>query len=238
MIEIDDLSVKTHEGKLLLNDIDLHIKRGETTLICGEPGSGKTLLLKSIKELLEDGLNLEGKIEKNGKVGIVFQEPEKQIVRRKVRSDVAFELENSSLPREKIEKRIQKYSSMLKADHLLDRDIEELSHGEVTKVAILSTIVSEPDIILLDEPLSPLDYRNQMIVLDVIEKLKKEGITILIAEHDIRDLYDRCERIVLLKSGRLTGAGKPDDMLKSLLMNGIKLPFELELNNYRVGNHD
>lgn len=238
MIEIDDLSVKTHEGKLLLDDINLNIDSGETTLICGEPGSGKTLLLKSIKELLGDGLNVKGKIKKNGKVGIVFQEPEKQIVRRKVKSDVAFELENAALPRDEIEKRIQKYSSMLKADHLLDRKIDELSHGEVTKVAILSTVVSEPDVILLDEPLSPLDYRNQMVVLDVIKKLKEEGITILIAEHDIRDLYDRCDRVVLLESGRLIGSGRPDDMLRTLLMSGIKLPFELELKNYRVGSDD
>lgn len=232
MIEIDDLTVKTHEGKLLLNAIDLSINRGETVLICGEPGSGKTLLLKAIKELLEDGLSVEGKIERNGKVGIVFQEPEKQIVRRKVRSDVAFELENSAMPIDEIEKRIKKYSSMLNADHLLDRKIDELSHGEITKVAILSMIVSEPDVILLDEPLSPLDYRNQMVVLDAIEELKNEGISILIAEHDIRDLYDKCDRIVLLKSGRLIGSGKPEDMLRTLMMSGIRLPFELELENY------
>ncbi|MFW6375645.1 MAG: energy-coupling factor ABC transporter ATP-binding protein [Thermoplasmatota archaeon] len=232
MIEIDDLTVKTHEGKLLLNAIDLSINKGETVLICGEPGSGKTLLLKAIKELLEDGLSVEGKIERNGKVGIVFQEPEKQIVRRKVRSDVAFELENSAMPIDEIEKRIKKYSSMLNADHLLDRKIDELSHGEITKVAILSMIVSEPDVILLDEPLSPLDYRNQMVVLDAIEELKNEGISILIAEHDIRDLYDKCDRIVLLKSGRLIGSGKPEDMLRTLMMSGIRLPFELELENY------
>ncbi len=236
MIKIDNLSIKTHEGKLLLDDINLNIDSGETTLICGEPGSGKTLLLKSIKELLGDGLNVKGKIKKNGKIGIVFQEPEKQIVRRKVRSDVAFELENQALSRDEIEKRIEKYSSMLKADHLLDRNIDELSHGEVTKVAILSTVVSEPDVILLDEPLSPLDYRNQMIVLDVIEKLKEEGITVLIAEHDIRDLYDKTDRIILLNSGKLIGSGEPDELLDRLLMSGIKLPFELELKNYRGGN--
>lgn len=233
MIEIDNLSVKTHEGRLLLNDLDLHIKRGETTLLCGEPGSGKTLLLKAVKELLSDGLKVEGKIKKNGKVGIVFQEPEKQIVRRKVRSDIAFELENSGLPRDEIKRRIEKYSKTLQAEHLLDRNIDELSHGELTKIAILSTIVSEPDVILLDEPLSPLDYRNQMLVFDIIKKLKKEGITILIAEHDIRDLYGISDRIVLLKEGRLIGIGKPDEMLRTLLMSGIKLPFEIELNNYR-----
>lgn len=235
MIEIYDLSVKTHEGKLLLNGLNLHIKKGETTLICGEPGSGKTLLLKAIKELLSDGLAVEGSIKKNGKIGIVFQEPEKQIVRRNVRSDVAFELENSALPVDEMKSRIKKYSSMLKADHLLDRNIDELSHGEVTKVAILSTIVSEPDVILLDEPLSPLDYRNQMLVLDCIEKLKEEGMTILIAEHDIRDLYEKSDRIVLLKDGNLIGSGEPDSMLGSLVMSGIKLPFELELRNYSGG---
>ncbi len=233
MIEIDNLSVKTHEGKRLLNNIDLHINRGETVLLCGEPGSGKTLLLKAIKDLLSDGLNVDGQIKRNGKIGIVFQEPEKQIVRKNVRSDIAFELENAALQRDKIKRRIEKYSSILKADHLLDRNIDELSHGEVTKVAILSTIVSEPDVILLDEPLSPLDNRNQGVVLKCIERLKEEGMTIVISEHDIRDIYDKSDRVILLKDGLLIGSGKPDKMLGTLLMSGIKLPFELELQNYR-----
>ncbi len=229
MIRIDNLSIKDYEGKLLLKGIDLSINKGETTLICGEPGSGKTLLLKAIKGVIGDGLDSEGSIKKRGKIGMVFQEPEKQIVRKKVKLDVAFELENAALSVQEIEERIEKYSKTLKAEHLLDRRIDELSHGELTKVALLSTLVIEPSVVLLDEPLSPLDHRNQKIVLESIRKLKEKGITIVIAEHDIRDLYEECDRTVLLKEGEMKKHGQPEEMYEELIKNGIKLPFELEL---------
>ncbi len=236
MIEIDKLSVKDYEGKLLLEELDLKINRGETTLICGEPGSGKTILLKAVKGILGGGLKTEGEIKRKGRIGIVFQEPEKQIVRRNVRLDAAFELENRGLPLDEIKDRIKKYSKMLKADHLLNRDIEELSHGELTKVALLSTMVTEPEIILLDEPLSPLDHKNQKIVLESIKKLKKEGITIVIAEHDIRDLYGESDRVILLKDGKIDSTGGIEEMSSTLIRNGIKLPFELELKAHSGGD--
>ncbi|MFW5952802.1 MAG: energy-coupling factor ABC transporter ATP-binding protein [Candidatus Natronoplasma sp.] len=229
MIKINDLSVKDYEGKLLLKDIDLEINRGETTLVCGEPGSGKTILLKAIKGLLGDGLSLEGDIESKGKMGMVFQEAEKQVVRRKVRLDVAFELENAGLSVQKMRERIDRYSSILKADHLLDRNIDELSHGEITKVALLSTIVSEPDIILLDEPLSSLDSRNQKLVLESIYNLKEQGITVIIAEHDIRDMFTEADKVILLKDGKIKQSGRPEDMYVELVKHGIKIPFEREL---------
>ncbi|MBS3781589.1 MAG: ABC transporter ATP-binding protein [Candidatus Thermoplasmatota archaeon] len=235
MIKISDLSVKDHEGKLLLKEIDLDIKRGETTLICGEPGSGKTILLKAIKGLLGDDLSLEGDIESEGKIGMVFQEPEKQVVRRKVKLDVAFELENAGLSVQKMEKRIDRYSSILKTDHLLDRNIDELSHGEITKVALLSTMVSEPDIILLDEPLSPLDRRNQKLVLESIHKLKEQDITVIIAEHDIRDMYHYADKVILLKEGKLKRSGTPKEMYVELVKHGIKVPFEMGLKAHLEG---
>lgn len=229
MIRINDFSVKDHEGRLLLKVPELNIDRGETILICGEPGSGKTLLLKAIKGLLGDGLSLEGDIEREGKIGMVFQEPEKQVVRRKVKLDVAFELENAGLPVQKMEERIDRYSSILKAEHLLDRNIEELSHGEITKVALLSALVPEPDMILLDEPLSPLDRRNQKIVLGSINKLREQGITVIIAEHDIRDMYDEADKVILLKDSKIKRMGRPGEMSAELVKHGIKIPFETEL---------
>jgi len=89
------------EGDRLLDDIDLKIKEGKTTLICGEPGSGKTLLLKSMKGLISEGLRKKGNIKREGRTGIIFQEPRKQLVRSNVKMEAAFDLENLCYPQRK-----------------------------------------------------------------------------------------------------------------------------------------
>lgn len=213
----------------LLDDLDIEIEEGKTTLICGEPGSGKTILLKAIKGVISEGLKQRGKIETRGEVGLIFQEPRKQMVRRDVKMEAAFDLENRCYSREKMEKKIEEYSRFLEIEHLLGRDIDEISHGELTKTAILSTLVTEPDIILFDEPFSSLDHPNRKMVLEIIEKLNEKGTTIVIAEHDIRDLIDISDRIILLKGGDILEDGDPREKKTMLYREGIKIPFKWEL---------
>lgn len=230
MIEINNLSVTNEKNRHLLNNVSLSIQEKTTTLICGKPGSGKTLLLKSIKDLISNPLSQTGDVKKDGKVGIVFQNPGRQIVREKVKREVVFDLENRGLEKKKIFERVQKYASLLDADHLLERKVRSLSNGETTKVALLSTLVTEPDVILLDEPLSCLDQANRELLLNAIDKLKEEGITLVIAEHDIRDLIDRCDKVVAIKNGEILSEGDPKSLKDVLYQQGIKVPFDWELD--------
>lgn len=231
MISVESLTVKDSNKNKILDDVSLKIKKGETLLICGKPGSGKTILLKAIKKLLdyEDGLKVSGKIECEGDVGIVFQHPEKQIVRSKVVRDIAFELENLGLPLDEINKRIKKYTSELKAKNLLSKNTYQLSHGEKTKVALISCVVAEPDVILLDEPFTPLDYENQLLLLESIDRLKSLGKTIVIAEHDVRELLAIADRVIILKNGKIQSVDKPKNLIYDLLNEGIRIPFKTEL---------
>jgi len=216
-------------GDRLLDELNFKIKEGEITVICGEPGSGKTLLLKAIKGVVSEGLEPEGDIQTEGRAGLIFQEPRKQMVRRNVKMEAAFDLENRCFSKKKIEQKIEKYSKFLQAKHLLDRDIDEISHGELTKTAILSILVTEPEIILFDEPLSSLDHPNRNKLLEIIKKLKEREATIVIAEHDVRDLVDICDNMILLKDGSILDEGDPISMKTMLYREGIKIPFHWEL---------
>lgn len=237
MIRVDSLSIEDGEGNRLLQDMTFKIEEGETVLICGEPGSGKTLLLKAIQGIVSEGLKQIGDIEKEGKTGLLFQDPEKQMVRRKVRMEAAFDLENLSLPRDGIKNRIQKYASILEISTLLDKDINDLSHGERTQAALLSVLVSEPEILLLDEPLSSLDHSNQKHLMDSIERLKNRGSTIVIAEHDVRDLIEMSDRVLLVKKGRILKNCRPEEAKTPLYEEGVKLPFDWELDVLMRGEH-
>lgn len=200
-------------------------------MICGEPGSGKTLLLKAIAGLLDrrEDMTVVGEVHRGGDIAMVFQNPEKQLVRQRVRSDVAFGLENQGLPRMEMEDRIHRYAASLDAETLLDRDVTELSRGQVAKVALLGCLVTEPDVIVLDEPLATLDYRNQRLLLDAIDQLRSTGTTLIVAEHDVRDLLCRADTITLVRDGRVTDEGPPEMVVPSLREAGMKLPFNTEV---------
>ncbi len=229
MIDISSFSIFDRRENRLLDNIDLNIDFDKVTVICGKPGSGKTLLLKAIKGIISEGLEHEGDIETDGRTGLIFQEPRKQLVRRNVKMEAAFDLENRRYTREEIESRIGEYADFLDAEYLLQKDIDELSHGELTKTALLSTLVNEPDIILFDEPISTLDHTNRKMLLEMIRKLKQNGTSVVIAEHDLRDLIELSDRTILLKDGKVLKDGEAEELKTELHEEGVKIPFGWEL---------
>lgn len=231
VLSADSLSVRTADGTHLLSDLSLYVEHGETVLVCGPPGSGKTLVTKALKGLLDgrDDLAVDGTVHRDGSIGYVFQSPRRQLVRRTVERDVAFGLENRGVPAEEIESRIDRYAAVLEAEHLLERPVRALSGGEATTVAILGVVVTEPDVIVLDEPIAPLDAPNTRLVLDAIDRLRNRGTAVVVAEHDLRNLLRRADSILLLESGRVATRGAPEAVLSALSKAGVKLPFSTEV---------
>lgn len=227
----DSLGIRASDGTDILTNVSLHVDRGETVLLCGSPGSGKTLLAKALAGLLEGRENLEtrGSVRGRGSVGFVFQNPSTQLVRRVVRHDVAFGLENRGVSPARIEARIDRYADRLDAAALLDRRVDELSTGEAAKVALLGILVTEPDVVILDEPLASLDARNSRRVLEAIDRLRATDATVVVIEHDIRDLLDRVDRIALVRDGSVESAGTDRDSLSTLYDAGLKLPVDVEI---------
>lgn len=231
LLESESLSVLTADGTRLLESVDFAVHEDETVLLCGGPGAGKSLLAKALTGVLHrrENFEIEGSIEHEGATGLVFQHPEVQLVRRTVREDIAFGLENRGMDREAMARTIEGHAARLDATTLLDRDVDELSRGETTLVAILGMLVTDPEVLVLDEPLAPLDGYNAGLVLDAIDHLRSRGTSVVIAEHDLRDLLPRGDRVVLLENGRVSDRGDPRSLTPTLRETGVKLPFSTEL---------
>lgn len=227
LVEANSFSVKSGR-ETLLKDISFSVREGEVIAICGGPASGKTTLCKSIKGILPQNLQTLGSLETEGKIGYMFQNPEKQLVRKTVRRDLAFGLENEGLCSSEINERIDRYSKLFDMEDLLNRDVNKLSSGQKAKVAILGSILSRPETVVLDEPLAGLDADNKEIVLDQIERLKRQDKTLIIAEHDLRGLFPEIDRVIILRDGEILLEGKTQEMAPILKSEGMKLPYELE----------
>lgn len=221
----------TVDGNSLLTDLTLSVAPGESLLVCGGPGSGKTLLLKALAGLMSDrdDLAVDGTVTRAGEIGYVFQYPATQLVRRTVRLDVGFGLENRGVPTLEIADRVEAIAERFDATHLLDRRVDALSAGETTIAALLGVLVTDPDVVLLDEPFSTLDAAGTRQVLRAIDRLEAADVAVVIAEHDARDLLTRVDRVLRLASGRIADAGPPRAVVDSLHRSGVKLPIRTQV---------
>lgn len=226
-LEAAGLAVRDADGAPLLEGVDLAVEPGELLLVCGRPGSGKTLLAKALRGLLDrrDDLIVEGEVTRSDDVGFVLQRPAAQLVRRTVRRDAAFGLENRGVPPAEIRKRVAAGADRLGATDLLDREVRTLSAGETAIVALLGVLVTEPTTVILDEPLSALDRPSTRRVLDALDALRGTGTTLVVAEHDCRDLLSRADRALVLEAGRPAALGPPGDVVDALATAGVRLPF-------------
>ncbi|MFB6081297.1 MAG: energy-coupling factor ABC transporter ATP-binding protein [Halanaeroarchaeum sp.] len=222
-----DLSVSTTSGASLLADVSISVDAGETVLVAGPSGSAKTTLVKALGGLLASRPNLTvtGSVDGPADVGFLFQNPTRQLVRRTVDHDAAFGLENRGVPREHMRERIDTWADRLDARRYLDRDVEQLSRGETAVVALLGSLVTDPALVFLDEPLAPLDHRNRQLVLGAIRSVRETGTTLVIAESDLRDVLSLSDRVLVLEDGRVTREGGPREHLRRLRSLGLHLPF-------------
>ncbi|MDO4281565.1 MAG: ABC transporter ATP-binding protein [Peptococcaceae bacterium] len=201
-----------------LRDIDLIIHRGECVLLCGRSGCGKTTLTRLVNGLIPYFYpgEMSGTTYVDGKavqdlpmydiseyVGSVFQNPRSQFFNVDTDSEISFGMENLTYPKEKMQERLSKTVAELDIAHLTGRSIFELSGGEKQKVAFASIYAMSPDIYLLDEPSSNLDMDAIEDLRRTLELLKKQGKTILIAEHRMYYLRDLVDRVVYMENGAI-----------------------------------
>lgn len=226
LLRVDDLTVAS-SVETILADVSLDVDADETVLVAGPSGSGKTTLARAIGGHLAARSHLEtsGTVETAGDVGVLAGDPKTHLVRRSVERDLAFGLENRGVPRTEMERRIDAWADRLDAGHLLDRRVDSLSRGETTVVALLGILVTEPDLIVLDEPLAPLDRENRRLVRRTLRTLSTEDVSLLLTEHDLRDVLTLADRAVLLENGRVTARGSPRSLAPRLRRAGLSIPF-------------
>ena len=137
-------------------------------------------------------------------VGTVFQNPRTQFFNTDTDSEIVFGLENSGLPATELRNRLEEVSQDLQIQGLRNRSIFDLSGGEKQKIAFASVYASDPEIFVLDEPSSNLDYRSIKDLNSLIKKIKMQGKTIIIAEHRIWYLMDIADRVIFMENGKIT----------------------------------
>ena len=242
-MEINDLTFYYSDSlKPALLDIDLKIDPGEFVLIAGASGSGKSTLCRCLNGLIPHfyGGRIKGEVKVCGKnvietptkkmaryVGLVFQDPENQLLMCEVEREIAFGLENLCYPEDMINKRVEEALDSVGISNIRHRHPNELSGGEKQKVAIASNLALHPQILVLDEPTSELDPKSAEDVINVLERLNDElGLTIVLIEHRLDRVVHHVDRIIALNGGRIELDGNPREILatpkfKSL---GIGLP--------------
>lgn len=216
---------ETEEGKTFdaLKDVTAQIKKGEFTAIIGTNGSGKSTLARHLNALLiptEGELIVEGMRTSDAgrvwdirqKVGMVFQNPDNQLVAAVVEEDVAFGPENLGVPPEEIRERVDLALEKVGMTSYRKQAPSMLSGGQKQRVAIAGVLAMKPDCIVLDEPTAMLDPKGRKEVMDTIHELnKKEGITIVLITHFMEEAVT-ADHILVIDKGVLKMEGMPREI--------------------------
>lgn len=256
MLEIKHLSLTYGDAEKSLHDITFSVADGECVLLTGKSGSGKSSILRAINGIAPsyDGASLEGEILIDGRavekmsmadlsqmIASVFQNPKTHFFNVDTTLELVFYLENIGLSREKMKERLEKMLNLFHIEQLMDRDIFKLSGGEKQVLSIAAAYISGAPIILLDEPSSNLDEKTTRILHDMLYLLKREGITLVIAEHRLYYLTDLVDRVYLMEKGKLKTTFNKSAFLdlsdKALYAQGLRSTRPVVLNE-KLGNYN
>ena len=223
-----------------LRDVSLTVRRGEFLGLAGHTGSGKSTLVQHLNGLIRPqegfvralGLDLANKKDAaavKAKVGVVFQYPERQLFAETVALDVAFGPRNLGLPQDEVDRRVESSLSRVGLDLTTvgDKSPFELSGGQQRRVAFAGVLAMEPEVLVLDEPMAGLDPAARRDFLELIDRLHRDGLTVVMVSHSMDDLANCCDRIVVMNEGAVFAEGTPAqvfahaDELKSI---GLGVP--------------
>lgn len=223
-----------------LRDVSLTVRRGEFLGLAGHTGSGKSTLVQHLNGLIRPqegsvhalGLDLSNKKDAaavKAKVGVVFQYPERQLFAETVAQDVAFGPHNLGLSQDEIARRVESSLARVGLDLATvgEKSPFELSGGQQRRVAFAGVLAMEPEVLVLDEPMAGLDPAARRDFLELIGRLHREGLTVVMVSHSMDDLANCCDRIVVMNESAVFAEGAPAqvfahaDELKSI---GLGVP--------------
>ena len=240
-----------------VKDISLNIQKGSFTVILGHNGSGKSTLAKmfngllkpTVGDVLVDGINTkdeETEIAVKQKVGLVFQNPDNQLVASIVEEDVAFGPENLGIEPKEIRQRVDDALRAVDMYEFRKATPHRLSGGQKQRVAIAGIIAMTPDCLVLDEPTAMLDPKGRAEIISTLHHLNKEkGITVILITHYMEEA-ENADRVIVMNDGEIISDGTPKEVfqnVKQLKEVGLDVPqttellYTLKQNGFRIATN-
>lgn len=212
----------TYQKENTLNDISFHIGKGEFVAVIGSNGAGKSTLSKLLNGLLKPAsgtVTINGMDTKKTKsstlarhIGFLFQNPDRQICKNTVRDEIRFGLEQVFKDKIQIQQRLDSIIERFGFDPSCNPF--QLSRGERQRLALASVIAAEPEIVVLDEPTTGLDYNECIHIMGIIQQLNNRGVTVVMVCHDMEVVLDFSRRILVLSDGRLIADGATREIFR------------------------
>lgn len=245
IIELKDIWFRySEEADWVLKGINFALKQGEWITILGGNGSGKSTFAKLLNGLLlptQGELSLFGQTpqteqerwEARQKVGMIFQNPENQIVAMTVEDDIAFGLENLGIPPHEMEQRIDQVLALLKLTEFRKSEPHKLSGGQKQRLAIAGVLAMRPQVMIFDESTSMLDPQGAADVMTIVKELHQSGISIIHITHEVEEALES-NRILVFHRGEIKLSGTPGEVLndpEKLMQYGLIPPFAIRVRD-------
>lgn len=227
-LSTENLSFTYPDGTQALKNINIEIEKGEKVAIIGPNGAGKSTLFSHFNGLTEPTsgcVKIEDKpisfekdelLKVRQKVGIVFQDPNDQLFAPTVKEDIAFGPMNLGLSYDEVEKRVEDALKMVGMENYEDKTPHHLSGGQQKRIAIAGIIAMKPELMILDEPTAGLDPDGVEKVLNIMNQLNKEGMTLIISSHDIDMISKYADKIFVLYNGEIIESGNKNKIFSDM----------------------
>ena len=218
LLDVRQVSYRYPDGRFGLENCSLQFFPATRNALLGANGSGKTTLLQHLNGLLKPrhghiiyagtpiDYSRKGLFALRARIGLVFQNPDRQLFSADVREDVSFGPMNLDLDEATVRQRVDASLAAVNMTHLANQPLHALSFGQKKRVAIAGVLAMQPEVLLLDEPMSGLDATMQAELLTLLEGLSAGGITIVLSTHDVDFAYRWADAIHLLAGGRCTAS--------------------------------
>ena len=247
MIRFEDVSFGYSEKRPILKDLNFHIEKGDFVALIGANGAGKSTISRLTNGLLHP---TKGHVYLNGKdtlktpsstlardCGFLFQNPDRQICENTVRDEIAFSMKAQGWPEDRIKERTEQVLETFKLDP--EWFPFSRSRGERQRIALAGVIACEPELLILDEPTTGLDYLECIRIMDYVTRLNEEkGVTVLMVSHDMELVQSYAKSVIVLNHGEILGQGPTKEMMKNVdvLKKARVLPAQIPELALRFGD--
>ena len=247
MIRFEDVSFGYSEKRPILKDLNFHIEKGDFVALIGANGAGKSTISRLTNGLLHP---TGGHVYLNGKdtlktpsstlardCGFLFQNPDRQICENTVRDEIAFSMKAQGWPEDRIKERTEQVLETFKLDP--EWFPFSRSRGERQRIALAGVIACEPELLILDEPTTGLDYLECIRIMDYVTRLNVEkGVTVLMVSHDMELVQSYAKSVIVLNHGEILGQGPTKEMMKNvdILKKARVLPAQIPELALRFGD--